>query len=495
MLATSASVVPATGPPRAASLGPNSSAQRAWCDSRAPVKFWASRVRRGKSYGACLDLHRLCVYVPGVPCGLTRLELASMRTSTLVTLQKIAGPKLWAQGWRKGENTLYYPAVRCPDGKVRQSRIVAFGWLDPDRPLSTEYARITIDQAEQIDREHFTTAQTRLNFYDSWIETRCVALGLVPRQLGLVCNPKGRDHFLFESFRPDRGPRIELDEQGNAAFEVILSSADDNAENLPADFVRRLESLKGTIHYRRLVGGEWCDAEGTVYGGIFDPALHLVDAPESWRAWEGQPPPSWPRYRGFDFGVGLHNAFVCMWLARDPLSGVLYRYRELYFTGRTVSDYVGQITALEAGELSALQRATPEGERAPRSLPIEGSWSDHDPNWRGELGKRGIWTQPALKDISTGIQTVTMMLRGRDGVPEILLVRDALVERDPRLVAEKLPTCTEEEFPLYRWPKERSRSEASSERMDQPVDQHNHGLAALRYVLHSLDQARSVRVF
>jgi hypothetical protein len=457
-------------------LRPNSYAQYRWIASPAPVKVWSSRVRRGKSWGACMDAVRRCLAVPGYPAALTRLEFASMRESILQTLQRMLGVELYAELWSESKHTLFFPPVRCDDGIKRQSRIVCFGWLDPGRALSTEYGLIVMEQAEQMEREHMAFAQTRLNFYDEWQERRCAEVGIMPRQLGIICNADDPEHWINQDFRIEESGMREAPE-----LEVILSSERDNEENLTDDYRLRLESLRGTVWYDRLVGGRWARAEGLVYGNSFDPSFNIIERPAEWAAWGGFPPPNQPRHRAMDFGV--NHPFVCHWAAEQP-DGKLIVYRELYGTGRAPSEWAEAILAEEAREVAAWNAAvTPEGahglEPYLMGYSCETSTSDHEKGWRLELDRCGVWTAPAEKDIKGMVGAMTAMLRER----RLLYVRDMLVEADERLVNEKLPTSVLQEYGRYKWPKRRTTGQTSDERFDVPVDRDNHGLDADGYMV------------
>lgn len=459
-------------------LRPNSEAQYRWMTSQAPVKVWSSRVRKGKSWGACMEAVYRCLAVPGYPVALTRFEFASMRESTLQTLQRMLGPDLWTEYWKESHHTLYFPPVMCDDGVKRQSRIVCFGWVDPGRALSTEYGLIVMEQAEQMEREHVAFAQTRLNYFDPWQEARCELHGIRPRQLGIICNADDPEHWINQDYVvQERGERVEIDAKtGRDLYEVILSRPEDNAENLTADYSDRLEMLRGTVWYDRLVGGQWVRAEGLVYGQAFDPAVHIVDRPADWSKWGGYPPPMWPRHRAMDFGI--RHPFTCAWYAESP-NRELFCYREVYGTGQSPSEWAAVICAQEAKEVDAWRAGCSDEAEARALAPYLAAYtcqysvSDHELGWRSELDRCGVWTTPAQKDIRGMVATMTSVLRER----KLFYVRGLLVAEDPVLVQQKLPTSVLGEYGRYKWPKRKdSASETSDQRLDAPVDRDNHGL-------------------
>lgn len=223
-----------------------------------------------------------------------------------------------------------------------------------------------------------------------------------------------------------------------------------------------IDSLKAMFHglfYKRYIEGEWVAAEGAVYD-IFDPGTHVI----SWDDFEArfgvrQIPPSWTRIRAIDFGY--KNPFVCQWWAISP-DGEWFRYREIYHSKRLVEDHAKQIITLSQEER------------------VLHTYADHDAEDRATLQRYGVPTQPAIKDIRAGIQTVLGLLQPDDGGrPRMYLLKGVLVERDPVLKTANLPTCTEEEFPGYVWP------EPKAGVKEEPVDLNNHGMDTARYATHS----------
>jgi phage terminase large subunit len=174
-----------------------------------------------------------------------------------------------------------------------------------------------------------------------------------------------------------------------------------------------LDSLSG-VRYQRLRLGKWVSAEGQIYEA-YDAATHLIDRFDI--------PDDWRRVRVIDFG--LVHAFVCQWWAIDG-DGRMYRYREIYMTGRTVATHAKQINTLSEGE------------------KIEQTICDHDAEDRQTLAENGIPNIAAKKDVLQGIGRVQDRLsKQADGRPRLFLLRDSLVEVDQELKANHRPICTE----------------------------------------------------
>lgn len=267
------------------------------------------------------------------------------------------------------------------------------------------------------------------------------------RQLLLTTNPDVPTHWIYQRLI-----------QGGQA-KVYYSAAMDNPYN-PPDYLDTLANLTGVVGLR-LRDGKWVQAEGAVYED-WDPNLHLV---ESFPI-----PDSWQRFRSVDFGYT--NPFVCQWWALDE-DRREYRYRELYVTQTLVEDLTAIITTLS------------EGEKATATV------ADHDAEDRATMHKHGVRTMPAKKDISPGIQAVQARLRkAGDGRPRLFLLRDALVSTDRTLESVRKPTCTEEEFPAYVWPK----GTDGKALKEQPIGVDDHGLDALRYAVMYADRGLTGRL-
>lgn len=466
---------------------PNSYAQEQYLRSTAPTRVFSSRVRRGKSWIGCLSEHAKCIALPGIVCAVTRLERASMDNTTLDTLKsKIVPLQLWNRGWSESKSVLLYPPVRCDDGHVRQSRIHVFGWLDPSRVLSAEFGSIMIDQAEQLDRRHFTFAQTRLSQNDPWLAERAERMGMGVPQLSLICNPEDNEHWIAQEFDPESGMRVERYEDGRERYEVILSGFHDNEANLPPGYHERLESLRGTVYYDRLVLGKWARAEGSVFP-MFETQRHVVQAPASWAKWGGYPPPTWQRWRGIDFG--FRNAFVCLWVCESP-DGVRYVYRQWAATEMLVEDHARRILALERDELAVLRDcATAEdgqdiGDYL-SGLYVRGSYADHDAEDAATLARHGVYTSPARKGIHNAIQTIAGALNSGT----LFVVQGSNVFEDPMERSAKRPTSLERELAAYRWTKQsETRANPKDDAREQPIDANNHRIDALGYVLYTLER-------
>lgn len=485
---------------------PNSRAQFRFWTSPAPELLFSSAYGKGKSRVLCEKAHWLASTYPRSNLVLARKLRAHMGNTTLRTLlDEVISPLQRDTCWKissDGGSVLLYP---------NGSRITAIGLDNPGRARSGAFSGAFIDQAEELDEEEWNAISGRLR------------LPVGPyRQLAAVCNPDDPSHFLFKRFRPDLGTRricSEADEKlpdgsvvpkGTLRAECILSGPTDNYDNLPYDYMLRLGRLSGK-YKERYVEGRWVAYEGMIYD-CFDPWAHVIEKPADWERWGGYPPPSWPRYRGIDFGYV--NPFVCLWLTRSP-EGTFYVYRELYYSQRTVRQHADQIKRAELAELQGLQEACGRlSLPIPRRLAINLTVADHDREDMATLEECGIVADAAIKEREPGIQTVYELLQPSEGMgPGILsggeitqgpvdlrarlyIVKDCQVEIDPVLENNHLPTKLADEMPAYRRRPDIKTTSIGRQRnpIEEPQDRNDHACDALRYVLHTLHVSGEIKV-
>lgn len=379
----------------------------------------------GKSRCAAEKVHAYCQKYPGS----TWLILRKAREWTGHSIvpfmwQSIMGRDASIR-FNKSDGSFFYP-----NGSV----IYSGGMMDDKQRESVR----SIGGDGGLDGAWFEEANafTRLDFEEIIGRVRHTAADW--QQIILSTNPGPPTHWIY----------TDLILNGGAS--VYYSHAGQNPNNSPA-YLKNLEKLTGMMR-ERLVLGKWVQAEGAIYDE-FDPAIHIVDeCPEFVR-----------RFRVVDFGYA--NPFVCQWWGMDT-DGRMYRYRELYVTRQLVEDLTPRIVKLSEGEY------------------IEATIADHDAEDRATMERHGIVTQPAVKDVSPGIQAVKMRMKvQKDGKPRIFYKRNALVEIDPLLEADRLPTCTEDELPGYAW----SKTPDGKPNKEQPVKMNDHGCDTTRYGVMYLD--------
>lgn len=297
-----------------------------------------------------------------------------------------------------------------------------------DKVLGTEYAHIFVNEASQLSWDSVTTVLSRL------------AHKAVPvRKLILDCNPKNQRHWLYKvgvlHQDPDSGEPLKDAETWRRQSWTPYDNP-----HLPADVLATLQAFTG-VQRRRMLDGEWCEAEGAVYDE-FDEGVHV---------WRGPLPAGheqWRKVRGIDFG--FTNPFVCLWGLIDP-DGRLWIVRERYVRGVIVQEHAAAIRATDAG-------------------PFLWTVADHDAEDRATLHAAGILTTPAKKDVTRGIQTVTRRL----GVQ---------ADGRPRFYVHESCKETIGEFYDYVWEPPKDGRNAK----EVPTKDRDHAMDTIRYIVMRLD--------
>ncbi|MEU1372994.1 phage terminase large subunit [Streptomyces triculaminicus] len=406
----------------------------------------------GKSLACLYRVHFAALNNPGIRCLVVRKTAVSLGSTTLVTYEKKVAAHALAAGivrWYGG-SPREAASYRYDNGSV----IVVGGMDKPEKVLSAEYDLVFVDEATELTETDWETIGTRLrNGRLSW------------QQQIAACNPSHPTHWIKQ--RSDRGGMRMLHSRhhDNPAY----VHADGTLTDQGKDYMGKLDALTG-VRRLRYRDGIWAAAEGVIYEG-WDEALHVVDPFEI--------PSSWTRWLVIDFGYT--NPFCAQWWAEDR-DGRLYMYREIYRTRRLVEDHAKHILRLVTDKHGAWT------EPRPRAVIC-----DHDAEDRATLEKHlGMSTSPAKKSVSDGIQAVQSRLKVQpDGRARLMLVRGALVERDPELDAAKKPACTEEEITGYVWA---IKPGAAGGLKEEPLKENDHGCDATRYIVAERDLSARPRI-
>jgi hypothetical protein len=395
----------------------------------------------GKSRGILEYLNYSATEYPGARILMLRKTRRSLTESGMVTLeQKVLHP---AQGVRFVSGMQQY---QYPNGSI-----IAVGGMDkPSKILSSEWDIIYPQEATELSEHDWEMCGMRLRNGKTPIQ-----------QLIGDCNPDASNHWLRQ--RASAGATLMLETQ-HEDNPVLFRRGKITPEGMR--YLARLDALSG-VRYLRYRKGLWVSAEGMIYENAWNPALNLIH--------KGPIPRDWPRYLAIDFG--FTHPFVCLWGALDP-DGRLVIYRQIYKTKTLVEDHAKDI-AIASGWYQLL----PKTHEMYRSRPAD--WADplprvvicdHDAEDRATLERHlGIYTTPAKKTVSDGIQAVAVRFRpAGDGRPRLTIMRDTLVERDQDLALGKRPTCLEEEPESYVW---------RQPGKEEPVKENDHAMDALRYLV------------
>lgn len=260
-------------------------------------------------------------------------------------------------------------------------------------------------------------------------------------------NPDGPAHWLRREFI------LRADDVGMRHWHFTL---DDNP-SLTADYVARLKSQYTGLWYRRFVEGEWCLAEGVVYDS-WDPETHVVSKLPRIEQWISL---------GIDYGTTNPFHAVAVALGMDGRLYVTHEYRYDSKIGRRQLTDVEYSERLRDWLATAPIHGTELTGISPRYTVVDPSAA----SFRIQLHDHGIRTVLGDNEVLPGIRNVASLLATR------------------RLLVHESCTALINEFPGYSWdPAKAERGE------DAPVTVDDHGLDALRYAVHTTQQAWRTRL-
>lgn len=409
-----------------------------WCRER--EVYLDGPAGTGKTVAALYKIHRLLSTYPGSRALVARKTNTALSGSAMVTYRDNILKRRRDIRWFGG-NKVEPAAFKYPNG----SEMIVNGLDKPEKVLSAEFDWGYINEAPECDEEDIEFVRMRLR-------PRTGSPDVPYRQLIMDGNPGAPTHWLNQRMIAGRTHRlISRHEDNPRYFDLKTNDWTEEGRKYIFDVLGGLTGVR-LARYRY---GIWAASENTVYEDSWDRAKNVVKRFDI--------PLDWPRWMSLDFGYT--HPFVAKWYAEDP-DGRAYCYREIYMTKRLVEEHARQVKALSRwGEK--------DGDPLPRAI-----FADHDAEGREVFTKyTGLYTTPAHKAVSEGIQAMAARLRpAGDGKPRLMYFEDALVERDQELARMKLPTCTIEEFDSYVWD-----TRSGQKKGEVPVKESDHGLDADRY--------------
>ena len=221
-------------------------------------------------------------------CGKT---VVSLRRNIVANLQKWLGGILHIQEYPSQSKLV------VGDGRGRQNTYYLFGGEHESSYKLIQgitLAGVLLDEAALMPR--------------SFVEQACARCSVAGSKLWFNCNPAGPEHWFYKEW-------ILQCAQKNMLH--LHFTMEDNP-GLDPGIRRRYEALYSGVFYRRYILGQWCLAEGLVYG--FDREKHIAcKMPERGRY-----------YISVDYGT--RNPFSAgLWCV---IPGKAVRIREFYYDGR-----------------------------------------------------------------------------------------------------------------------------------------------------------------
>lgn len=329
------------------------------------------------------------------------------------------------------------------------AEIIVAGMDDPTKVMSSQYDWFYWNELIEGKEAEWMAVMSRLRN------------GRVPYQQAIGdTNPGPPQHWILSREKSGKLLRLPTTHKDNPVYWNAKKKKWTAKGQAYVNGILR-DSLTGTTR-DRLYDGRWVSAEGLVYPD-FDFNVHVIP--------KRVLPKNWPRYWIFDFG--FIDPFVWIELVENPETGEIYLTKELYHTELRVDQAAELITQATKGTI-------------PYALIC-----DHDAEDRATLEKcLGFLTVPAFKPINIGVDYVKNRMRADNprftNTRGFYIMHDANIRVDDSLKTRHKPTCTEEEFPLYRWDTEKL---VLDKYKDAPIDKNNHGMDAVRYGICFIDDA------
>lgn len=325
----------------------------------------------------------------------------------------------------------------------RTGAVIILGGMDRiSKVLSTEYDIIYVNECTELTLEEWEQLGSRTD-RPTMDTTR------PPSVLLGDCNPGPQTHWIVQRAKEKRLQLWPTTHRDNPAMWDRKAKAWTDAGQRYLD---RLDALTG-VRRQRLLEGLWVSAEGTVYE--FDHSVHVIPTPFG--------PNRQPVATGAGVDWGFTNPGTILIGQRDG-DGRLTVTKEVYQTKQTIDWWIARATALRDR--------------------YGVSWFACDPSepaYIEQFQQAGLHAFPAQNPILPGVDAVQQRLRrGEDGVPRLTFALGMNDEPDAWLTEHKRPASVLDEFDSYVW-------DTRAGRKEKPIDDANHGLDALRYLVMEFD--------
>jgi PBSX family phage terminase large subunit len=370
------------------------------------INVLSGSVRSGKTTDLNIKMLALCEYkVDGLKL-LIGQSKESVRRNILESLFELVGPKNYTYNMSTGQLRLFkstWYVLGCSDvGQIRAIQGSTVGVA-------------ILDEGSLCPEAFFQVLVTRLSPPGS--------------RLYVSTNPAGKSHYLYRDYIANK----ELIRAGRIWSETFR--LEDNW-SLDPEYVALQKSLFVGVFYRRMILGEWCDATGSIYAGVWTDAVFFDDETvpvgldSRWNA----------HYTFIDYGTT--NQFVALACIDDGTR--LWVTKEYVHDSRKVGY---QLTDAQYAD-KVIEFQHPDSQ-----VILDPSAA----SFAVELRQRGISVRDADNEVSDGIRvTSTALSRGL-----------ARVHR----------SCTNlsEQMAGYAW------DEKAANGKEAPVKEDDHGPDAFRY--------------
>jgi len=262
---------------------------------------------------------------------------------------------------------------------------------------------------------------------------------------------------------------------------LVESTTYDNAANLPADFLKQLETLPEMVK-KRYVMASWDAFEGQVFDE-FDEHVHVI-----------QPfaiPREWNRYESIDHGYNHPTAVL--WWAVD-FDGNVFAYDEHYERKMLIEEHVRAILGHRAhsafgGDSQTIQATYIDPSTRAENQEYKGQLTSIQKLYIAHSNQK-VFPIPAANDKAAGINLMKQFMK---------VDQERLNPRTGHKGAPRLfffPTCQNliEEVRTYAWKRLRPQDEGKKAHPEEPVKVHDDAIDSMKYFILSHFGATSRQV-
>lgn len=399
----------------------------------------------GKTIAIGLLVYTLMMRHPGTRCVMLRKVRADLADSAMRTFENfVLGPG--HPVLRNGPNRRNRSSYLFPNG----SEVVIAG-LDRDtRLFSAEYDIVWVNELIEIGEGNWEYLSRSLRNF------RC-PLGQF--KIGDT-NPGHPSHWVNQRAGKDQCARYISRHKDNPAY----YDPETGWTKEGIAYLQNLQAFSG-VRRERMLHGKWVAAEDAIWPE-YDAGVHI------------RPRSEFPKDRiryyigGQDFGMTTPGAFQVWGVEKTTNGDRLWLVHEVYAQGKPMEWWSDHIIAAD----NKYQMARVVCDHEPPLIDAQNKALGYR---TGRAGR--ALCVPARKSRDAGIQIVRTLLNPtQPGGPRILILEDALVDRDSDLAAMRKPCRLTDEIDSYVYRKMRSDD-------NKPIDEPDpncvdHGCDTMRYV-------------
>jgi phage terminase large subunit len=243
-----------------------SEALKALQDNQTTEIFYGGGAGSGKSYFGCYWQIKQRLQYPKTRGMIGRVELKSLKESTLVTFFKVCSILKLEAGKHYKYNAQDH-TITWYNGSKTVLQELAYYPSDPDfqRFGSTEYTDVFIDEASEISEKAFDIINSRIR----WM---IADYNLTPK---ILITGNAGDHWIKNKYIKDsKGKPVELKKYQR----VIRGTVKDNIDkNFATNYESQLEKISSTYDRLRLLNDDWdiMPRTGREYYFSFVPSKHI----------------------------------------------------------------------------------------------------------------------------------------------------------------------------------------------------------------------------